>query len=158
MDEVDKLILDMLQEDGRTPFTEIAKRAGVSETTIRTRYRHLTQEGIIRTVGIADPYALGFNAPALVHIRVAPGQIDPIASQLIQLPELSYLVMTLGSSDLVAEVFCRDLPQLAEFITTHIHGIEGVLSTETLMIAKSYKLSYRWSPIPESESESSDAD
>ncbi|HHS97994.1 MAG TPA: Lrp/AsnC family transcriptional regulator [Chloroflexi bacterium] len=153
MDELDRLILEMLQEDGRTPFTEIARRAGVSETTIRTRYRHLTEEGIIRTVGIADPYALGFNAPALIHIAVEPGEIDRIARRIAELPEVSYLVMTLGASDLVAEVFCRDLPHLTEFITRHIHTIPGVRSTETLMIARSYKLSYRWSPVWEAEEE-----
>jgi DNA-binding Lrp family transcriptional regulator len=37
MDELDKLILQTLQEDGRTPFTQIARQAGVSETTIRSR-------------------------------------------------------------------------------------------------------------------------
>jgi len=151
VDELDRLILEMLQEDGRTPFTEIARRAGVSETTIRTRYRHLTEEGIIRTVGIADPYALGFNAPALIHIAVEPGEIDRIARRIAELPEVSYLVMTLGASDLVAEVFCRDLPHLTEFITHYIHTIPGVRSTETLMIARSYKLSYRWSPVWEAE-------
>ena len=41
MDDLDRLILSALQQDGRTPFTHMAKQAGVSETTIRSRYRHL---------------------------------------------------------------------------------------------------------------------
>ena len=52
MDEIDRLILQTLQEDGRTPFTQIAKQAGVSETTIRSRYRSRVESGIIRTVGV----------------------------------------------------------------------------------------------------------
>ena len=71
MDELDKLILQTLQEDGRTPFTQIARQAGVSETTIRSRYQNLVKEGIISTVGIVDPYALGFEAPALIGVSVA---------------------------------------------------------------------------------------
>ena len=146
MDELDRLILQTLQEDGRTPFTQIARRAGVSETTIRSRYRKLVEEGIVRTVGIVDPYALDFEAPAIIGISVEPGMIDAVARKLVELPEVSYLVMTLGSFDLVVEVFCRDLPHINDLLTRQIHLTPGVRSTETLVIAQSYKLSYRWSP------------
>jgi Lrp/AsnC family transcriptional regulator for asnA, asnC and gidA len=146
MDDLDRLILQTLQQDGRTPFRQIAREAGVSETTIRSRYRQLVAQGIVRTVGIVDPYALGFQAPALVGVSAEPGRIDAVARAIAALPEVSYLVMTLGSWDLVIEVFCRDLPHLSRLITEQIHSIPGVRSTETLMIARSYKLSYRWSP------------
>jgi DNA-binding Lrp family transcriptional regulator len=52
---------------------------------------------VIRTVGIVDPYALGFQAPAIVGITVAPGQIDEVARRIAELPEVRYLVMTLGA-------------------------------------------------------------
>jgi Lrp/AsnC family transcriptional regulator for asnA, asnC and gidA len=146
MDDLDKLILQTLQEDGRAPFTHIAKQAGVSETTIRTRYRNLVEEGIIRSVGIVDPYALGFQAPALVGATVEPGMVDQVARAIAEIPEVSYLVMTLGRFDLMIEVFCRDLPHFTRLLTEQIQVIPGVCSTETLMIARSYKLSYRWSP------------
>lgn len=146
MDELDKFILETLQEDGRTPFTEIARQAGVSETTIRSRYRSLVEAGIVSTVGIVDPYALDFEAPAIIGISVEPGTIDQVAGKLAKLPEVSYLVMTLGSFDLIAEVFCRDLAHINDLLTHQIHLMPGVRSTETFMIAQSYKLSYHWSP------------
>lgn len=146
MDELDRQILQSLQEDGRVPFTQIAKRAGVSETTIRSRYRTLAEQGIVRTVGIADPYALGFQAPAIVGVSVEPGQLDRVARTIAEIPEVSYLVMTLGRFDLVVEIFCRSLPHLTDLVTQQFHAIPGVRFTETLMIARSYKLSYRWSP------------
>ncbi len=153
MDELDKLILQTLQEDGRTPFTRIARQAGVSETTIRSRYQNLVEEGIVRTVGIVDPYALGFQAPALIGVSVEPGTVEQVARAIAALPEVSYLVMTLGRFDLVIEVFCRDLPHLTHLVTQQIHLVPGVRATETLMIARSYKLTYRWSPALELEAE-----
>lgn len=153
MDELDRLILQALQQDGRTPFTHIARLAGVSETTVRSRYRVLVEAGVIRTVGIVDPYALGFQAPAIVGVSVAPGQVDEVARRIAELPEVSYLVMTLGAFDLVMEVFCRDLSHLTDFMVQRIHPIPGVRSTQTLMIVRSYKLSYRWSPMPDTEPE-----
>ncbi len=146
MDELDTLILQTLQEDGRTPFTQIARRAGVSETTIRSRYRQLVEAGIVQIVGIVDPHALGFQAPAIIGISVEPGMIDDVAGMIVKLPEVSYLVMTLGSYDLIVEVFCRDLTHFTDLLTNQIHMMPGVRSTETLTIARSYKLSYRWSP------------
>ena len=146
MDDLDKLILQTLQADGRAAFTQIAKQAGVSETTIRARYRNLVEEGIIRSVGIVDPYALGFQAPALIGVAVEPGTVDQVARAITDLPEVSYLVMTLGAWDLMVEVFCRDLLHLSELILHQIHRIPGVRTTEALMIARSFKLSYRWSP------------
>ncbi|MEA3340247.1 MAG: Lrp/AsnC family transcriptional regulator [Chloroflexota bacterium] len=151
MDELDKLILQTLQEDGRTPFTHIAKQAGVSETTIRSRYNSLVEEGIVRSVGVVDPYALGFQAPAIIGVSVEPGMVDQVAGTIADLSEASYLVMTLGRFDLLIEVFCRDLPHLTDFITQQIHSLPGVRSTETLVIAHSYKLTYRWSPALELE-------
>lgn len=153
MDKLDKIILETLQDDGRTPFTEIARQAGVSEATIRNRYRQLVDTGIVRTVGIVDPHALDFEAPAIIGISVEPGKIGEVATRLTELPEVSYLVMTLGSFDLVAEVFCRDLAHINNLLTRQIHLMPGVRSTETLMIAQSYKLSYRWSPAMDGGSE-----
>jgi Lrp/AsnC family transcriptional regulator for asnA, asnC and gidA len=146
MDEVDRFILQTLQEDGRAPFTQIARQAGVSETTIRLRYRSLVEQGVIRTVGVVDPYALGFDAPAVIAVTVEPGTTDQVAKKIVELPEVSYLVMTLGSHDLIVEVFCRDLSHLTQLITEQIQPIPGVRSTETLVIARTYKLSYGWSP------------
>ena len=146
INELDRFILQTLQQDGRAPFTQIARQAGVSETTIRDRYRHLVEMGIVRTVGIVDPYALGFQAPAVIGISVEPNLAEQVAQAVAGLPEVSYVVMTLGSFDLIVEVFCRDLPHLSELITQRIYQIPGVRTTETLMIARSYKLTYRWSP------------
>jgi Lrp/AsnC family transcriptional regulator for asnA, asnC and gidA len=149
MDELDHLILQTLQKDGRTPFTTIARQAGVSETTIRSRYHSLVEAGIVRTVGVVDPFALGFHAPAVIGVTVESDKIEQAARAIVELPEVSYLVMTLGSFDLTIEVLCRDLAHLTDLVTRKIGRIPGIRTTETLMIAKSYKLSYRWAPGPE---------
>ncbi|NLT34782.1 MAG: Lrp/AsnC family transcriptional regulator [Gaiellales bacterium] len=144
MDDIDRTILTELQEDGRASFTDIARKAGVSETTIRSRHRHLTESGVVQTVGVVDPYALGYLAPAIVGVEVAPGHGDRVARAIGALPEVSYVVMTLGKFDLIIEVFCRDLPHLTQLVTGTLQLMPGVVRTETLMIARSYKLAYRW--------------
>jgi len=140
-----------LQDDGRTPFTKIAKKTGVSESTIRVRYRNLVEGGLVRTVSIVNPYALDFQAPAIIAINTEPGKVEEVAKAIAGLPEVAYLVMTLGSYDLIAEVYCRDLHHLTTLITTQMQVIPGVRSTDTLMIANIFRMSYRWSPVLDSE-------
>ncbi|MEJ5226043.1 MAG: AsnC family transcriptional regulator, partial [Anaerolineales bacterium] len=82
MDDLDRAILHMLQEDGRAPFTQIAKKVGLSETAVRSRYKNLVEQGVVRTVSIVDPYALDFQAPALINIAVMPGQLEAVARQV----------------------------------------------------------------------------
>lgn len=146
MDELDIKILQLLQKDGRTPFTKIAKEAGVSESTIRSRYASLVDRGVVHTVSIVDPFVLGFQAPAIIGISVEVGKTDPVAKTITEFPEVSYLVMVLGTYDIVVEVFCRDITHLVDLITNRFHSVSGIRETETLVIGKSYKLSYRWSP------------
>ena len=79
MDNLDLQILNALQEDGRTPFTQIAKKVGVAESTIRTRYASLVERGIVQTIAVIDPFSVGYNSPALIGISTEPGAINYVA-------------------------------------------------------------------------------
>ena len=146
MDNLDLLILNALQEDGRTPFTQIAKKVGVAESTIRSRYASLVERGVVQTIAVIDPFSMGYNAPALIGISIEPGEIDSVAHTLEKLPEVTYLVLTLGGYDLVVEVFCRDREHLTHLITNQIQPIPGIRATDTLVIGKIFKLSFFWKP------------
>ena len=152
MDDLNRLIIETLRANGRIPFTQIAKQAGVSETTIRTRYQNLIAKGVVRTVGILEPKELGFEATAMVTVSAEPGTADQIARAIAEVPEVSHLVTTLGSFDLILQVFCRDLSHLTDVVTQGIQQIPGVRGTETLVIAESYKAACDWSPDLTSES------
>ncbi len=154
MDDLDLLILNALQEDGRTPFTQIAKKVGVAESTIRSRYASLVERGIVQTIAVIDPFAVGYKSPALIGISIEHGAMNSVAQTLEQMPEVSYLVLTLGGYDLMVEVFCRDREHLVDVITNQIQSIQGVRSTETLVIGKIFKLSFFWQPEINSQNNS----
>jgi len=147
IDEIDQKIMRLLQEDGRRPFTEVAALAGVSEGTVRNRVARLTEDGVLRIVGIADPYRLGYNAPAIVGVEVEPGLIEAAAEAIGKFEEVSYLVLTAGSFDLLVEVFTRDNEHFTHFLTKKLHLVEGVRRTETFFILRSYKLAFRWGMV-----------
>lgn len=118
--------------------------AGVSEGTVRNRVARLTDEGVLRVVGIADPYRIGYNAPAIVGVEVEPRYVESSAEAIASFEEVSYLVLTAGSFDFLVEVFTRDNEHFTRFLTQQLHQVEGVRRTETFFILRSYKLAFRW--------------
>jgi Lrp/AsnC family transcriptional regulator for asnA, asnC and gidA len=144
LDETDRAIIARLQYDGRMPFTEIAAQLGLSEGAVRRRVKLLTDSGVLQIVGVVEPQLLDWQAAAMVAVTVQAGQIDAVAEQIAQYAEVSYLFMASGGFDLFVEVYCRDRKHFASFLSEKLHKVPGVERTETFMILKMYKLSYRW--------------
>lgn len=139
MDDLDYAILMELQEDGRRPFTEIAKNLGVAESTVRNRVARMLNENYLQIRGYADPHRLGFETPAFVFVTVRPGYMDQVAARIAALPEVSYLVATMGNADLVVELYCRDASHLMTVISRDIHNVDGVVQTTSSLILHVYK-------------------
>lgn len=144
LDETDRAIIAQLQYDGRMSFTDIATELGISEGTVRRRVKNLTESGVLQIVAIMEPQLLGWNAAGMIGVTVQAGQIEAVANQIAQFPEVSYLFMASGEFDLFVEVFCKDREHFVSFLNQKLHHVAGVQRTQTFMILKMYKLSYRW--------------
>jgi Lrp/AsnC family transcriptional regulator for asnA, asnC and gidA len=144
LDKTDRAIVAHLQYDGRMPFTDIATEVGLSEGSVRRRVKQMVDDGVLQIVGIVEPQYLEWQAAAMVCINVLPGQIESAAHQIAQFPEVTYLFMASGGFDLFVEVYCRDRGHFASFLSEQLQKVPGVERTETFMILKMYKLSYRW--------------
>lgn len=144
LDETDRAIVARLQYDGRTPFTDIAAEIGVSEGAVRRRVKRLIDNGFLQIVGVVEPRLLDWHAPAMIGVTVLSGEVDSVAHEIAQFPEVTYLFMASGGFDLFVEVYCKDREHLATFLNKKLQQIPGVQRTETFMILKMYKLSYRW--------------
>jgi Lrp/AsnC family transcriptional regulator for asnA, asnC and gidA len=144
LDSVDRAIIAHLQYDGRMPFTDIAAHLGISEGSVRRRVKLLTDEGVLQIVGIVEPQYLDWQAAAMVGVSVQAGQIEAAAQEIAQFPEVTYLFMASGGFDLFVEIYCRDRDHFASFLSGKLHQVPGIERTETFMILKMYKLSYRW--------------
>lgn len=144
LDETDRKIVTCLQYDGRTPFTEIAAGLGLSEGAIRRRVKRMTDAGVLQIVGIVEPQFLDWEAAGMVGVNVQAGQIEAAAQQIAQFSEVTYLFMASGGFDLFVEIYCRDREHFVSFLSDKLQRVPGVERTETFMILRMYKLSYRW--------------
>jgi Lrp/AsnC family transcriptional regulator for asnA, asnC and gidA len=144
LDNLDRDIISFLQYDGRMPFTKIASELGITEGTVRRRVKHLTDNGILQIVAIVSPHDLGWTEAGLIGISVKSNLITSIANEIAELPEVSYLFQAAGEFDLFAEVFCKDREHFVSFLNDKLQQIPGVERTQSFLILKMHKLSYRW--------------
>jgi len=141
VDEVDRKIIEALQQNGRESFRGIAARVGVSEATVRARYGRLTSEGILQVVAVTNPLGLGFEQ-ALVGVKTS-GPPGAIADEISKWPEADYVVVTAGQFDVVVEVVASGRTELLD-LTNRIRALGGVVSTETFLYLEMWKQLYDW--------------
>lgn len=144
LDNLDRNIISYLQYDGRMPFTQIANELGTTEATVRRRVKQLTDSRTMQVVAIVEPHDMGWEEAAMIGISVKANLISSIADEIAELPEVAYLFQAAGEFDLIAEVFCRDRDHFVTFLNNKLQQISGVERTQSFMILKMHKLSYRW--------------
>ena len=144
IDEIDLQIIKILNEDGRTPFSQIAQRLGVSTGMIRQRYHRLVRDGVLQVVAVTNPMLMGFTTMAHIGVKVDVGRLQEIADQIATFEEVIYLVLLTGSYDLHIEIVCRDMTHLLDFLTNKLHSVEGIKDSETFICMRIAKEVYTW--------------
>jgi Lrp/AsnC family transcriptional regulator for asnA, asnC and gidA len=153
LDETDRTIISYLQYDGRMPYTQIASELGLTEGGIRRRVKKMIDEGMLQIVGIVQPNNLGLDEASMIGVTVEGRPIDDVAADVANLTEVTYLFQAAGEFDLFVEVYCQDRQHFVNFLNNKLQRIPGVRSTQSFLILKMYKLSYRWGEAPPVNSE-----
>lgn len=146
--ELNARIIQLLQQDGRMPYSMIAAAVGVSEGTVRNRVRQLIDDNIISIQAEALPEAFGYGFNALTFINVAQGgDLDALIKRMHDVPEVFYLIMTLGRFDVGVATYHRSHDDYREFLTAHCYGKPDVGAIETSLVLKVHKMQLQWDLI-----------
>ena len=139
-DEIDHLILQTLQNDGRKSFSDLAKEMGMAVSTISKRYMNLVDCGILAIIGRVEPERIGLNAYASINVQVDTlANVERVAEELMALPEVSFLALRTGDFQLEINVMCRDNSHLMEILRNNMDKINHVRKYEINMYLKVYK-------------------
>jgi Lrp/AsnC family transcriptional regulator for asnA, asnC and gidA len=144
IDRIDCEMIRLLQKDGRLSNTEIAKKIGISEATVRTRLNRLIEEEYIQIVAVSNPIKLGFDIVGIIRIYADVRKMEHIVKELKKLKALWFIVHTTGGTGIDAEFVTKSLDELNELIFEKIYKIDGILRTETSLITKYIKRNYDW--------------
>jgi Lrp/AsnC family transcriptional regulator for asnA, asnC and gidA len=143
LDDLNKAIVEQLQQDGRRTYGSIAEAVGLSEAAVRQRVQKMRDAGIMQIVAVTDPLQVGFRSQAMVGIR-ADGDARDVADALAAVDDIDYVVMVAGEYDILVELVCEDEDRLLELLNSVIRQIPGVRETEIFMYLKLKKQTYTW--------------
>jgi Lrp/AsnC family transcriptional regulator for asnA, asnC and gidA len=120
-------ILEVLEEDAKASYGEIADAVGVSKPTVRKYIRELEEEGTILGYSAeVDPKKLGGRTVSLVGIDAESDRFLGVVEALKEVKPIRKLYISSGDHDLMAEVVTDDNSSLREIISEEITSIDGV--------------------------------
>ena len=82
IDDINKQIILLLQQDGRESYTEMAERLGMVEGTIRRRLRQLKQKNIIRVTAAPNLAKLGYGFTSIMGMQLKMENLREVAEKL----------------------------------------------------------------------------
>jgi Lrp/AsnC family transcriptional regulator for asnA, asnC and gidA len=143
-DALDRQIITLLRADGRRSNREIARRLGVPEATVRYRVRRLTDGGVLKITASVDPELLGYALTAVISVQVEPRTLVSASDSIAAMPEVMWLAISAGASDIILTASFYNQEDLFQFITERIAHVAGVLRTETAVCMKMVKKPHQW--------------
>jgi len=144
IDELDLKIISHLQENGRIPVAELAKKLNQPENTVRYRIERLLKNGVIRRfTALVDPRALGLNVSAAVMFKVDPKKLDQLLEKLTSMKDVTNIYQLSGEWDLIAVVFAKDIQDLHERVE-ELRRTEGVKEMNVMITTRVIKSEYRY--------------
>ncbi|WP_109300714.1 Lrp/AsnC family transcriptional regulator [Aquimarina sp. AU474] len=134
LDEVDHQILDMLIENTRTPFTDIAKKLLISAGTVHVRVKKMEEAGIIEGSSLTLDYQkLGYSFIAYVGIYLQnTSQTKFVLERINEIPFVTVAHITTGKFNIFCKVRAKDTNHAKEIIFK-LDDIDGVYRTETMI-------------------------
>ena len=130
----DEALLSLLREDARASTAQIARRLGLSRTTVQSRIERLERSGVVAgyTVRVADEFERD-RIRALILLTVLPKQMQAVVAALKTMPELRSLQSVSGPWDLVAVAVVPTIGEMDE-LTDRIGAVPGVERTTSSLV------------------------
>lgn len=134
LDEIDHQILDMLIQNTRTPFTDIAKKLLISAGTVHVRVKKMEEAGIVTGSTLSVDYEkLGYAFIAYVGIFLqSTSQTKFVIERINEIPFVTVAHVTTGKFNIFCKIRAKDTHHAKDIIFM-IDEIEGVYRTETMV-------------------------
>lgn len=138
LDETDRAILRLLQEDGRISNAEIARRVGLSAPASHARIKRLEEAGVIRRYAtLLNRELLGFDMVCFINVSLQLHQFEAVErfKELVQdMPEVLECHHITGEFDYLLKAVFRNRNELQEFVVNKLTPIPGMARINTSLV------------------------
>jgi DNA-binding Lrp family transcriptional regulator len=138
-------LLKLLKTNARMTPGDLAKTLDMSEASVRAKIARYEQDGTIRGYqAIVNDERLDIDdVQAVIEVKITPereGGFNRISARIAKFPEVESLFLMSGTYDLLVFLKGPDLKKIAMFVSEKLATIDGVLSTATHFMLKTYKV------------------
>lgn len=130
---MEERLVELLQKDGRQSSETLARRLGISPSTVLRRIRELTKNGILRIVAVVDLGKVGLPLVVVAGIDVTQGKVTSVAEALAQQTAVKFVSTAAGRFDILAFMRFRSNEEFFQFMEMALASMEGVKDTETFV-------------------------
>jgi DNA-binding Lrp family transcriptional regulator len=152
LDELDRKILEELQENARISNVALAHRVGLSPSPCLRRVRELEDSGLVRGhVTLLDPAALGLGVSVFIQVRLdrqIEASLETFESAVLERPEVMECYLMTGDADYLLRVVVPDVPSFERFLVDHLTRVPGVANLRSSFALKQVKYTTAL-PLPE---------
>jgi len=139
IDEIDKTIVNLVQQDGRVSNAEIARQIGLAPSAVLERLRKLEERQVIRGYSASvDPKQVGFGLVAFVFVRTNECG-DGTDELLAKIPEVLEVHDVAGEDSYLLKVRASDPEDLARLLREKLKAIPSVVTTRTTVVLQTIK-------------------
>ena len=140
-DDIDRTLLRLLQEDGRTSYAELGKAVGLAVSSVNERVKKLNERGAITGVHARlSPEALGLDLLAYVFVGWSDSQVEPqFLTRIADEPAVLECHHVTGSWNYLLKVRVRNTRALEAFLGSVVKSVNGIQRTESLIVLSSRK-------------------
>lgn len=140
LDNIDKKLLEELSEDGRLSYVELAEKVGLSRVAVKDRIKNLKEKGVIEKFTVViNSEKYGKQVSAFFDIDVEPMQLQEVAQNLANHPQVASIYQMTGPSTLHTHVLVEDFQKLEVFINEELYSVKGITRVESSIILKRFK-------------------
>ena len=137
-------LLGLLKKNARESDATLAKELATTPEDIRARIAAYEKEGIIRAFQavVNEDRLETTDVRAVIELRIRPereGGFDRVAARISKFPQVESMFLMSGAYDLLLFVKGQSLQEVASFVSARLAPLDGVLSTATHFMLKTYK-------------------
>lgn len=135
LDEVDSKILSILSKDAQMPYTEVAKKSGISSGTVHMRMKKMKEMGVIKGTTLSMDYAkMGWKLTVFLGIFLeTSASYLKVIDSLKVIPEVVKIHHITGKYGVFIKVHAKDMVHYREIYQDKILVIEGIRLTESFI-------------------------
>jgi DNA-binding Lrp family transcriptional regulator len=144
VDQLDLMLLRELEQDGRQPISDLARKLHISRANASTRLQRLLSKQITKIMASTAPVHLGYDIFAMIGMRVSPNKINATLDKAEAMPNVYWVARVAGRHDVIVGTVFPNLTDLSRSLRTELGTLSGVLSMDTMIGLEVKKMAFSY--------------